>query len=394
MDIIKNIKSKHKLLLYVGLLAYLIGILFLNYFFKSHGENINFQQPLFKILQAFPPYIVYVIILVQSSVLEEIAFRGWIMKKKFWKYLSFSLILFFLYMSFDNFILLAFVVPILFVIFFIIKNETLKTILLITFTSLLFGIMHYNNYESWARIFAIIQLIGLSLILCYIGMRFGFIYTIIGHFVNNLIALLLITIVFNTNYSGKFENTTYSAEITKISNLKFYNQTHWLFPDSIYTNGYITQIATELPPFKTDIIYKYSIADFNRYILSVKNKTGSNINKEQLFIDYINNTNLILDTTYTAAYTIKILDSLKLCSYKLSKSYQKTNIQSLTTSIRSIYELPIVLERNYINYNFNIDWKILRIKSVQELINRLKNEYGILLTKDNEKRATIITIRE
>ncbi|MDD4149808.1 MAG: CPBP family intramembrane metalloprotease, partial [Bacteroidales bacterium] len=362
---------------------------------NNNPQEINSQQPLFNILQIFPPFIVYALILIGASVFEEFAFRGWIIKKKFGKYLSFSLILTFLYLGFESIWLIAIVSPILFFIFFVLKNEKLRLVLLIISTSILFGIMHYENYESWAKLFAIIQLIGLSFILCYVGLRFGFIFTILGHFLNNLIALMLLTVFANTDYAGKFENTTYTAEISKISSFDFSSQMHWIFPDSISTNGYITEIASDLPSFKNGIIYKFEISDINRYLLIATSNSEDKINEDQLFNDFVQHTGLVLDTSYSEAYIMIIEDSLKLLNYlPPAENRQETNVESLSTSIREIYKLPLILDDDYRNYSFDFDWKLYRIKSSEEFIDRLNKECGILITKDSKKQATIVTIRE
>ncbi len=389
------LKTNNKVFLYIGILLYIIGTFALNYFDNNIPQTVSFQQPLFKVLHAFPAWLVYAILFILASVFEEFAFRGWIIKKKFWKYLSLTLVLTYLHLVFDSLLLTAFVFPILFVIYFILKNEKLRLVLLIIFTSILFGIMHYPNYESWSKLFAIFTLIGLSFILCYVGLRFGFIYTILGHFINNFIALMFLTVFAHTNYVGKFENTSYSAEINKTSTFDLTDQTHWIFPDSISTNGYITEIASVLPPFKNNIIYNYSIEELNKYSLLVTNKSEKEINREQLFNDYISHTGLILDTLYRQSYVLNVYDTTKLINHlSSSERSQKTNIQSLVISIRDIYHLPLILEDDYINYRFNFDWKLFRIKSSDELILRLNKEYGILITKDSEEKATIITIRE
>jgi membrane protease YdiL (CAAX protease family) len=391
----EKIINKNKIFLYLGIFAYLIGILLLYLFSNFSPQETTPQQPLFKILQAFPPLFVYFLVLIQASVIEEFAFRGWMIKRKFGKYLSFSLIITFFYIGFGSLLLILIITPILFVVFFILKNKKIRLVLLILSTSILFGLMHYHNYESWAKLFSIIQLIGLSLILCYVGLRFGFIYTILGHFINNLIALSMLTLFANSNYTCEFDGTTYNAKITKISSLEFSDQASWIFSDSISANGYITQIASELPSFNNTIIYFYSITDLNRYNLIVTQKSNDGINKDQLFKDYIKYTGLILDTAYSEAYVLDITDTLKLINHSPPpETTQETHIQSLTTSIRSIYELPLILDDNYIDYSFSLDWKLFRIKSSEEFVNRLKNEYGILLTKDSTKKATIITIRE
>ena len=395
MNLKQKIFNKNKIFLYAGVITYLIGVIVLAFLSNNNSQEINAQQPLFNILQVFPPFIVYVLILISASVFEEFAFRGWIIKKKFGKYLSFSLILTFLYFGFENFWLIAFVSPILFFLFFVLKKEKLRLVLLVIYTSILFGIMHYENYEAWAKLFAIIQLIGLSFILCYIGLRFGFVYTILGHFLNNLIALMLLTVFANTDYAGKFENTTYTAEISKMSSFDFSSQRRLTFPDSISQNGYITEIASELPSFKNDIIYKFEISDINRYLLVATSNSEDKIKEDQLFNDFVQHTGLVLDTSYSEAYIMIIEDSLKLLNYlPPAENRQETNIKTMSRSIRDIYKLPLILDDDYRNYRFDFDWKLLRMKSSEEFIDRLHSECGVLITKDSKKQAIIVTIRE
>ncbi|MDD4150818.1 MAG: hypothetical protein PHE33_12405, partial [Bacteroidales bacterium] len=107
MHIIKKVFNKNKILLYAGVFTYLIGVIVLAFLSNNNPQEINSQQPLFNILQIFPPFIVYALILIGASVFEEFAFRGWIIKKKFGKYLSFSRILTFLYLGLESVWLIA-----------------------------------------------------------------------------------------------------------------------------------------------------------------------------------------------------------------------------------------------------------------------------------------------
>lgn len=387
----KTTKNLNKYFLYFGIFAFILGYISLPF-----GEqNENPQQPLFQYLLIFPPIISLGLVLVVASVFEELAFRGWIIKNKAGKIISYMGIIMLIQLTFNSLLLSALLSPILFVLFFIIKNEKWKLILSVIATSLLFAIMHFNNYsDTFTRIFAIIQLIGLSFIICYVGLRFGFLYCILVHFINNLLAMIVLFIFLSTDYSGNLENSTYQAQLSKtpLTDIKFRNFNFTGY-DTITLNSHITEIAQSLAGDERNVIFRSYISNLIKYKFTAVAKNDT-INQKQLFEDLVKHANLKLDTTYELAYVLSISDTVKLNNIEQFDNSYKTSIYSLMYSIREIYKLPVIIQNEDYNSLFNFDFKVLRIRDKEEFTKRLKDEYGINIEKSFDKKAMIITIKE
>lgn len=397
----QNSKSINIFILLCGILAYILGFLAITVT-TAYKQGDYFQGPLLEIFLLFPPLYVLIAILFFPAIIEELAFRGWIIKKRIGIIVSYSGILLILHFSFQSILLLVIIAPILFYVFFIFKHEKIKFLLLIFFTSILFGVLHISNYTEWARFFAVIQLTGLAIILCYIGLRFGFVYCIIAHFFNNLIAILLLTLFISTDYSGTFENKTYNAEISKQSLFDTSYKQCLFSHDTISLNQHITNIAAKLYPFNNDTICKGIPNNFNKYKLNVTSKNNYNINRLQLHKDIIKQTNLVTDTFYKPAYVLHVKDKEKLKNAPTEKNNTYSYcIERLTATIRAFYKIPLILKDNQINYNFNIDYDVLGSgisldsdASFKKTKTQLKEEYGIIIRKESTKKATIIEVKE
>jgi len=387
----KIFENTEKLFLYTGIFAFLLGLVLLSYC----GKHENSQQPLFVYLMIFPPIFSLSLVLVFASIIEEFAFRGWIIKNKAGKIVSYIGILVFMYLTFNSYLLLSLISATIFVVFFIIKNDKWKTTSRIIITSLLFGLVHFYNYsDSFTRLFSIIQLIGLSFIISYVGLKFGFWYCTLVHFLNNLIAMLILFIFLNTDYTGNFENNSYQAKLTKTPLTDFsFGSMNVTSNKFISYNSHITKIAERVADHGSKTIFKSHITNLTKYKFTAIAKKDT-INQKQLFDDIIKHANLKLDTTYEEAYIMSISDTAKLYNIKELENTYLSSMDVLMISIRDIYNIPLIIENSITYPMFNLDINVLQIKSKQDLIKHLRDEYGINIEKSVDKKAMVITIRE
>ncbi len=392
----------NKTILFSGIGLYLFGfvaILFSALVFNKHD---NFQQPILEVFTFLPPLIVFAFTIIYASIFEEIAFRGWIIKRKIWKHISLSLIVFIVYYSFENILVAIISGAVLFIVFYKIKDEKHKLVLSVLSTSLLFGIIHYANYTSWGRLFAIIQLVGFSFIICYLGLRFGFIFCILGHFINNLLAMLMLTLFISKDYSGEFSNKTYSAEITKVSLFDMSRDFNYGGFDTLTYNGNITQIAELLTDFENSTFYKSQISSLIKYRLIATANPDHKIDRKELLTDFLKHTGLKTDTTYEPAYILLVTDSLRLTNPNVSdKNLYKNYLFLFMQSIYNIYKLPVMLAEELYYYEILIytglfDHGIIldNEAAFAEFKNRLSNEYSIEIVADSTELARIITFKE
>ena len=192
------------------------------------------------------------------------------------------------------------------------------------------------------RYISILQLFGVSLIISYFALRFGFVYGILIHFANNLLATIIIFTT-SANYSTSIVKENYMANIEKIEFLENSSSIQeGSFQDSIVHVGNITQIAVELAPFNNEVIYKAKLSslDSYHYVAKCKNKETCTLDRQELLKDFLNHTNLKTDTILVDAFVLKIIDIDKL---------QEHRADGHTTLIKYLVE---GLRRNLLIYLF------------------------------------------
>ena len=382
--------------LYLGIALYLIGAISLVLLSLYTNQEKLQQTAVFEFLSVFPPLVAIFITLVFASVFEEFAFRGWTMRNKFGKYISLSGILFFYYITLENIYLCGIVFIVLLIVFFK-KNSNQNPFLAIIVTSILFGFIHFNNFSGSTKYLAILQLIGLALILCFFAIRYGFVYSILLHFANNMFALILIMTLSVNDYSCKIENENYLVTIEKVSNLNMTSSPNYFLQDSIAITGNITTIASRLAPFNTQIIYKPKISNINiyQYIAICKTSKECVLNQESLLIDFLQYTKLSVDTLIVEAYFLDIIDTTKLKVFKPPcENVFSYNIADLVFSLRDIFNKPIVFEEGIENVKIVLSNEFFKSKSFDEISDNLKLNYGIEIKKKQDVTATIVSFSE
>ncbi|HQB22384.1 MAG TPA: CPBP family intramembrane metalloprotease, partial [Bacteroidales bacterium] len=388
-----KLKLKHYTL-YLGLITYIIGIA-LNIFYSLYSNQPGPQQsqsPLFELLSLFPPIIILALTLVSASIFEELAFRGWTIKHKFSKYISIIGILFYCFLATNSFIICVIVLALLIFVFFY-KNDELSQFLKVIVTSLIFAFIHFDNFSDNMRYISILQLFGLSLIISYFALRFGFVYGILIHFANNLLATIIIFTT-SVNYSTSIVKENYVANIEKIEFLE--NSSSILkgsFQDSIVHVGNITQIAVELAPFNNEVIYKAKLSslDSYHYVAKCKNKGTCTLDRQELLKDFLNHTNLKTDTILVDAFILKITDIDKLQKHRADG--QTTFIKYLVEILRNDFDIPIIINEDIADISFIMPdnfYRIFHKLSTEDKIKKLETDYGILLEKTIDKTVSVI----
>ena len=174
-----------------GLVLLAIGILgsYIYLLFVGETQTLIESSSLVNLLINEMPLFILIMTLLFAPIVEEFSFRSWTMKSKFWKYFSLIAITASTYFTIYSIILTCVAFVVLLFLFFIFdseKHKDLIQLLRILVTSILFSLVHYGNESGWFAVMTFIYRLGLALIICYIAMRFRFIYAIVLHFVNNL----------------------------------------------------------------------------------------------------------------------------------------------------------------------------------------------------------------
>jgi len=241
--------------------------------------------------------------------------------------------------------------------------------------SLFFAAVHINNFTN--PIYAIgsmITLFGVGLILSYVSFRFGIIFSIIVHIINNCIVFLpLLFIANNADSIVTFEGETYSAEFRPASLFGVSN--NYIFSDSVNIVNDLTGIAVELAPFETDIIYSsvtVSLATFN---LKVYPKSSLEIDLNVLFNDFLELNKIKSDTLLKDAFVLeKKSDFVYLPT--LEPTY-KTTLFGLVEQIRSKFEIPLWIADDIKDSVYSIEISTISMTSFEDFKDYLLLNHGI-----------------
>ncbi len=386
-----SINSKYYLI--IGVVLYLIGFLTVNIF---SDNTVNSQEGLLKMMGEIKYFlVVFIFIVIIAPIMEELAFRLWLTERKYTKYTSLSLITAVSYLAFHSVTVSVIIFILLLFSFFFFKKKSLTQMLSVTLTSLIFAVFHYHNFSHSARWFLFIELTGIAFILSYVILRFGFIYGVLLHSVNNLIALSML-LAFSSNYSGVFESDDYTAQLEKQSIFKAFNlsSTSYSTKDSlVIESASLTSIALDLLPFESNVIYKTSPSSFTNYNFIAYSKLGQPINKILLFNDFIKQAHIITDTAWVPAYTMQVADSVKLSRYISSKG--GISLEYFCSYLRLVQDVPLLLEipSSFLHLNFKFDTDIFLKGITQDKIEKLY-EYGIEVKKTQSQKIKVITLKE
>ncbi len=231
-----------------GIVLLVLGIIgtYIYSLFAGETQTLIESSSFMNLLIDEMPLLMLIMTLLFAPVVEEFSYRSWTMKSKFWKYFSLVAITAFTYFTIYSIILTCVTFVVLLFLFCIFKGDKHKDLiqfLRILVTSILFSLAHYQNESRWFAVMTFIYRFGLALIICYIALRFRFIYAIVLHFANNLLAFAL-SYFFVTDYTFEINDDTHTARLTEIS--MFDEQMdHWDEGDIVYT-GCLPVVAYDL----------------------------------------------------------------------------------------------------------------------------------------------------
>ena len=337
------------------------------------------------------PLLMLIMTLLFAPILEEFSYRSWTMKSPFWKYFSLIAITAFTYFSLYSIILtcVAFVVLLfLFCIFDGEKHKDLIQFLRILVTSILFSLAHYQNESGWFAVLAFIDRLGLALIICYVALRFRFIYGIVLHFANNLLAFVL-AYFFVTDYTFEINDENHTARLTEIS--MFDRQMdHWDEGDIVYT-GCLPVVAYDLNcgyEYQNDQMFYPLVSRYNHYCYCATAKDSTKpVHHRQLFDEFLQRTNLRLDTVIPEKiYYLEITDTSRLV--EIGK--YENDMGNFVRNLRYAYGKMFVIDDGAENIKITND----RISYWQMDVPHLKEQYGIKVEERDNQDCKIIYISE
>ena len=380
-----------------GIVLLVIGILgtYIYPLFAGETQTLIESSSFMNLLIDELPLAMLIMTLLFAPIVEEISYRSWTMKSKFWKYFSLVAITAFTYFSINSIILtcVAFVVLLfLFCIFDGDKHKDLIQFLRILVTSILFSLAHYQNESGWFAVLAFIDRLGLALIICYVALRFRFIYGIVLHFANNLLVFVL-SYFFVTDYTFEINDETHTAKLTEIS--MFDEQMdHWDEGDIVYT-GCLPVVAYDLNcgyEYQNDQMFYPLVSRYNHYCYCATAKDSTKpVHHRQLFDEFLQRTNLRLDTVIPEKiYYLEITDTSRLV--EIGK--YENDMGNFVRNLRYAYGKMFVIDDGAENIKITNDRISYWQMDVENLVPHLKEQYGIKVEERDNQDCKIIYISE
>ncbi len=410
-------KRKYRILLLAGLIIWATCIVI--EFLLPQGSGQDTLMELSKnILRAFPILTMLLLCLIQP-VIEEFAFRYWGKGKLYARIIStvgiglFSI----LECGWLGFVLTGLTVYLMF--FF--KNEKFKTPVLMIFTSAVFAIMHVSGFSSFSTdmVIGISEIFGMALVMSYVVVNYGFIYSCIIHVLNNSLALIIPMVVFSCGEVKTFTHDGFSAELRPSSILddnREYDYYKYRYSGELQKIAY--NVACTEPAGEDenpDILFRYRLDNsqlWSEYHFTVTcNSTTKPLRTELLETLY--ECGLQSDTTYENAYVMTISDSVKL-NLHWNANGENLTLHGLANRIKEIYDIPVVLACE----NSDIEWDIIsffrkepkditkltfQTKDYKEILSiykkkeavfeHLEKEYGINIEKSDTLKVPVVTFK-
>lgn len=403
-----NLKKNYRYLLVLSLCLIALGTALTTLF---NTEQDAFNAPINKFLKEMPWLFVVFYVALIGPIMEEIAFRSWACKKKYWTWISF--VTSSIYVLTIN-IYAGIIYPILFltIIFFFRNKPKHRLFSFLILTSISFASMHYENLQARSFLFAFPQYLGLGLLFAYFALRFNLFVSMLAHIINNSLALFLLGFFSIPEKPIQLENESYTATLTNISFSNNFNRgTSSMFHgDYIDINKYtIGSIASSLLEEGEEkyYIHRDETESYKQYNLYAKQKdTNILINQKELLLDFCRIKNLKIDTIQEKkeVYILSVNDISKIKHKKEhdnNKSNMVTTIFGLCSMLseNSLFssdkvETIVIPNKNLKNEYISIDYnKIHFSKTFEEKQKSLATSYGITLTK-KETIVNVIRIRE
>jgi membrane protease YdiL (CAAX protease family) len=339
------------------------------------------------------PLFMLIMTLLFAPIVEEFSYRSWAMKSKFWKYFSLIAISAYTYLTTYSIIITCVAFVVLLFLFCIFKGDKHKDLILflrILVTSILFSLAHYQNESGWFSVIAFFDRLGFALIACYLTLRFRFIYAILFHFANNMLAFAL-SYFFATDYTFEINDETHTAKLTEIS--MFDDQMdHWDEGDIVYT-GCLPIVAYELTSaYEKDIMYYPLVSRYNHYCYCATAIDSTKpINGWQLFDELLQQTGLRLDTVIPEKiYHIEITDTSKLIGSGKYENKMRYFVRSLRRTYGKMFVIDEEDENIMISTATETKWQI----DMDNLIPHLYEKYGLKVEERDNKDYKIVYISE
>lgn len=385
-----------KAFLYIGLILYLSSFILSSIYQLFYDKSSSSQDLLYNFFIEFPAIVFIVLAVVLAPIIEEFIFRGWITKNRILTIISFIGMVVFSYMALNIYAAILIFVILLYVNFKIASDK--KVLVFVIVNSLIFTLAHKTEFQfDFFALFALTQILGLSFLINYFGLKYGFRYSILVHIINNFIAVVVFSFLLN-NKSLEIKENNYQVNIERDYSLfsKKGQKISRFCVSLIYGNKNIPDT----------IVYKEKIKNIVKYNINYQGEYGDNI-KYDIFNKIVEEFNLKLDTVYENPYVFSVIDSIKFYNNqsktkKDSYDIDFMQIDHFIDQIRSLYKIPLIKNINekvefvYVDRSKILKYQMSKTEkeNAEIFINKFVDETGILLKYDTTRLVTVINISD
>lgn len=302
----KESSTPYKWLLFIGLSIWILGNVVLNISYGAENIQNENNQPINQYIASMSFFWRVILIAICMPILEEIAFRGWLLAKRWIKVISLICIMGFIYASTQN-IWLCIPLEIVVAYLMFTKPSYKKRTYTVVLVSLLFGLVHLQNYaNTGGKVAVLLATFGMGLVLSYLTWRFNIWWAILLHTVNNAFAI----------FTHGLDNQNASVFITDKYEMH-YSKTLFQWKDTYFWGSDTIKYDGMLKNFANNYYDKYlqngnSIYHFNQDIatewidVTLYFKDTSDMSYREAFVDVLEKNQYILDTTWMPLYIIDI----------------------------------------------------------------------------------------
>ena len=293
INILKMKEKALKWLLYVALSLIVIGI-GINLIVKlpsSVSDNAIMRQVLDSTGLKF-----FFSVVILAPVLEELCFRLWIIDNKIIKYVFLVFMLCFMSLILSS----SFIFPVMVILacnlFMTKERPMIRNCVFVIVTSLCFALAHRGNLDLPHYMMAFPVYLGMALLLCWIGLRFGFIYCIVLHILYNFTLITLGGFTFAFGAPKQLEGATFNGELRPVSGFAHKGEFVSANCDTITLSR---NLVTEIAKFTLkDSDYKVEMypESYRFYDFEIKNKGGDSINRGDVLKMLLNEKLIRIDT--------------------------------------------------------------------------------------------------
>jgi hypothetical protein len=379
-----------KKIFYYCLIQFFLGIILFTVYHSIYDYNTVHEDAVSTLSNTYPFYLVFLIAVFVGPVREEIAFRLWVIEKR-WAFWISSVLIVVLGWLQDNHLVIVVGIGLLLYLAFEkkLKLTKAKGTVFFVLSSLTFALLHLNHNNP--LIYSFIEILyysGAGGLLAYIGLRYGFRYSILSHIVFNAV-FLLVTFLADNKIELNFkldEDTEVSLTTNSIFSLPSISNIV-INEDSVYFEGTLTELLIWISPEKRQYLMVDNGLGVIHHTLKATSKTGT-INRDNLRDALVERLPINIDTTEVNAYCLMFDEQFDGNVPNPNRDNLKSHsLSSIAYMIRTNHKLPVLvcdtLEKQ--DKLVQIDTDFYFIKSESRLKKYLRDR-GVLINSETNKQ--------